>query len=302
VGLLGVVVAVLVFFALRPPEPPTSVVVTDTPTSTADPTATPDPTPTASESAEATPTEEPPQAAGPARERPLDVLSSTVAVRAVPGACPGGGGVIETTTNGGGTWNGVDTPADEVLRATWASTDNLWFVGAGGESCSPAFFTSGDEGGSWGGPEDAAAAWHLLPEPTASQLHAPNGNVSSPCGGATTLELEPISTDQAFVLCGTGEVFETRDAGGSWGSLGTAEGAVALGVADGSPLVAVPTTNETCEGLGIGAVAAEGIGCADGAPDEDVALSFADGGVGFLLAGAETHVTADGGASWQQVS
>jgi hypothetical protein len=296
------VVAVLVFFALRPPEPPDSTVVTQTPTPTPTETATPTVTATPTPTATPTSTDQPPQAAGPARERPLDVLSATAAVRANPGACPGGGAAVQTTTNGGGTWNGVDTPTEQVLRVTWAAVDNLWFVGAGGEGCAPGFFTSTDEGGSWLGPEDAAAAWHLLPEPTAGQVHAPNGNVDSPCGGSITVELESVTAEQAFVLCATGEVFETRDAGAGWSSLGTAVDAVALGVADGSPLVAIPTSSETCEGLGIGAVASEGIGCVDGAPTDAVALSFGDGGVGFLIASASTFTTADGGRSWQQAS
>lgn len=292
-GILAVVVGGLVFLALRPPEPP-STVVTETPSPTAMETATP--TSVATPTAEPSPTETAPQPAASGRERPLDVLNATAAVRAVAGLCPDGGAQIELTTDGGATWSAVSTPSDQAMRVTWVAADDLWFVGAAAPDCTSGFSRSTDEGASWDGPSDTTGAWHLLPDPEATQLHAPQGDVDSPCAGQT-LELESVSAQQAFVLCEDGSVFSTSDSGQSWGPFGSAPTATAMGVLEGQPIVALPGVAD-CTGVSVGPPGSEPIACVEDAAAQALALSFDGPGAGYLLAGQGTWVSGDGGQTW----
>lgn len=292
-GVLAVVVGVLVFLALRPPEPP-STVVTDSPMPTATETATP--TQVVTPTAEPTPTTATPPPVASGRERPLDVLNANAAVRAVPGTCPDGGAQIETTTDGGASWTAVGTPTDLVMRVTWGAADDLWFVGAAAPECASGFSRSSDEGSTWDGPSDTTGAWHLLPDPEATQLHTPQGDVDSPCAGPA-LELESTSAQQAFVLCEDGSVFSTSDAGQSWGPFGSAPTATAMGVLEGQPIVALPGVAD-CTGVSLGPPGSEPIACVEDAAAQALALSFDGPGAGYLLAGQGTWVSGDGGETW----
>ena len=74
-----------------------------------------------------------------------------------------------------------------------------------------------------------------------------------------------------------------------------------MGLVDGRPLVAASGV-EDCDGLAVQEPTPEGptlVGCAEGAADDAVALSFA-GPVGFLRAGGDTWTTTDGGETWDQ--
>jgi len=291
VGVLAVVVGVLVFLALRPPTPPPTVV-----TGTPEPTPTESGPPTPEATAEPTPSLAPPSAVS--RERPLDVQSDSVAARAVAGTCPGGGARVELTRDGGATWVGVDTPADEVMRVSWNEGPDLWFVGAAGD-CAPGFWRSEDQGSTWAGPTDTAGAWHLLPDPASLQLHAPDGNVDSPCGATGTLELESLSPDGALVLCGDGRVEATGDSGASWQQVAGAPGALALGVLEGQPVV-VQLGDDTCGGLFVGSPLAPERTCVAEAAAQGVALAFAGPDAGYLVAGDTTWVSSDRGVTWDE--
>jgi hypothetical protein len=296
VTVLAAVVAVLVFLALRPPEPTTAGVqsVTPRPTATDEPAPSPSasPRPTDDDGGSASPGE-------PLRERPLDVLSADAAVRALAGDCATGDAVIELTTDGGASWVPVTTPADQVVRVTWPAEDDLWFIGAEGPQCRPQFTRSTDQGATWDSPSSTDGAWNLLPRRDADQVHAPQGDVDSPCAPGATLELESVSPEQAYVLCGKGDVASTGDAGASWDSVGGATGAVALGVTGGTPVVAQPGL-EGCDGLSVGPVGDDAPVCVDGAPTRRVALAFA-GPSGYLLAGSGVWTSSDAGGSWDEV-
>jgi hypothetical protein len=291
VVVLAIIVGVLVFLALRPPTPPTTV-VTDPPAATATESASPTPEPTPE------PTSTAAAPVVPARERPVDVQSATVAARAVAGACPGGGALVELTRDGGTTWVGVDTPADEVLRVSWNEGPDLWFVGATG-NCAPGFWRSEDEGSTWAAPTDAAGAWHLLPDPASQQLHAPDGDVDSPCGASGTLELESLPPDGALVLCGDGRIAGSSDSGATWQQVAAATGALALGVVDGQPVVVQPG-GEGCTGLSVGSPLVEERTCVGGAVGQGVGLAFAGPDAGYLVAGDITWVSSDRGVTWEQ--
>jgi photosystem II stability/assembly factor-like uncharacterized protein len=296
VAVLAVVVGALVFLALRPPEPTTAGVEgqpttapTATPETTPAPTRTPQPT---KDGGSAAPDE-------PSRERPLDVLNADAAVRAVAGDCSPGDAVIELTTDGGSSWVPVSTPADQVLRVTWAAEDDLWLIGGDAPECGPQFTRSADEGATWEAPSGTDGAWHLLPARDATQVHAPEADVGSPCAPGATIELESVSADEAFVLCDDGDVQSTGDGGESWTSVGGARGAVALGLTGGTPVLARPG-GDGCDGLSVGPLGSDEPVCVEGAPSRRVAVAFA-GEAGVLLAGTGVWTTSDAGASWREV-
>jgi hypothetical protein len=296
VAVLAVAVGALVVLALQPPAPPsTDTAGVDTPAASPEPSATESPRPTD----DVEPTDDGSAQAGlPLRERPVDALSATAAVRALAGECEAGGGLIELSTDGGSSWVPVTTPADQVVRVSWAAEDDLWFVGASQPDCVPAFTRSADQGVEWEAPSSSDGAWHLLPERGATQVHAPDGDVDSPCRG-DGLEIESVSADEAYLLCANGDVELTRDAGASWESVGGDPGAVALGLVGGTPVLARAGV-EGCDGLSVGALDEGEPACVDGAPGRRVGLAFA-GQAGFLLAGPGVWTSADGGTGWQQV-
>jgi photosystem II stability/assembly factor-like uncharacterized protein len=112
--------------------------------------------------------------------------------------------------------------------------------------------------------------------------------------------VEPVSFDEALVLCQEGEVFRTTDSGVSWEPAGSAPGAAALAVVDGAPVVAVIEA-EGCDGVAVGPLDTDSRVCVDGAPASPVSLSFAGSDAGFLVAAGTTYVSGDGGSTWRQV-
>jgi len=302
---LLVVDGVLVVMALRnQPEPPTVTVMDDPPpaTPTESPTPaqttispTPEPTtttPTPSETTEPVESETP-------RELPLSVLDDRTAVRGIPGTCASGDGSLEITDDGGVTWTPLEIPELAVVRVRIVR-DDLFFIGADTE-CRTDLVRDKERDETWVRSGSTNNAWHLLGDPAESEVHAPpNSVVPGPCEeGARIVELEGRDDVAAYLLCSDGSVHLTGDAGADWELVGTAPGASAMGLVDGSLLVAA-TGVEGCDGLAIQDLTPEGpteVGCVEGATDNGVALSFA-GQVGFLLAGGDTWTTADGGATW----
>jgi hypothetical protein len=299
-GVLAVVAAALVVLALQDtaPPPPTVIASAEASAEATEASAAADESdsPQPSSPADARPEATPPDPLPVVRETPLAVLSARSAVRATAGACPSDGAVIEFTDDQGRTWESLAAPAEAVLRVNRTSQADTWLVGASSPDCVAGISTSEDRGSSWVGPSDPTGAWHLELDPDASTLHAPFGTVESPCTDRA-LELEPTSFDDAWVLCSTGEVYATVNAGTSWESVGVAQGAVALGVVVETPVVAVPSDGD-CPGLAVGALEGEALGCVQGAAPADVGLAFAGASAGFVVAGGETWTSNDGGATW----
>jgi hypothetical protein len=305
---LLVVDGVLVVMALRnQPEPPT-VTVMDPPPVT--PTGSPTPSPMTTSATPAptttTPTPTPtgdPVDLGTPRERPLSVLDEQTAVRGTPGSCAEGGGSVEITQDGGASWNGLGIPELAVVRVR-ITDDDLFFIGADTD-CGTDLVRDQERDENWTSSGSTNNAWHLLGEPDSPQIHAPPDNLLlAPCEafGASIVELEGLDDVTAYILCGDGSVHLTGDAADSWGLVGNAPGARAMGLAEGEPLV-VATNVEGCDGLAVQRIDESGsalVGCAEGAEDAGVALAFA-GQVGFLLAGSDTWTTLNGGETWDQV-
>lgn len=286
--------AALVVLALRDPTPPPPTITVGTEataTPTADATPTPEPSPT--------PDVEAPPVTDPTRERPLAALSSRSALRGEPGGCPGGGASLETTDDQGKSWSPLQTPTDLLLRIQRTSEQGLWFVGATGPECAPGFTLSEDGGQTWVGPSDTTGAWHLLVDDDATSLQAPYATVDSPCRARGTIELEAISFEEASVLCGNGEVYSTINSGVTWTSAGRTPSSLAMAIVADVPVVAVASDGD-CSGLAVGTPGGEAIGCVQGAPTTDVAMSFNGPSAGWLLAGEGTWTSNDGGSTWTQ--
>lgn len=302
-GVLTVIAAVLVVLALRPPEPPPATIAIDTAASPS-PTDDSDPSPTPTVPPEPTATVDPTVAPSGVlvteREVLLDALSPQEAARAVAGACPDGGAGIELTADGGRSWSGIETPTDELLRIEHPVSSDIWFVGAAGAGCQPAFVISTDRGESWSAPAPPDGAWHLLSDPDADQVHAPGGNVDAPCAPGRTLAIEGVTFDRAVVLCADGGVFTTVDAGLRWESDGASPGARALAVVDDQPLVAAFPV-EGCAGLLVAPPGETSGACVVGASPSGVGMSFNGAQAGYLQAADGLWVSSDGGTTWTSV-
>jgi hypothetical protein len=310
---LLVVDGVLVVMALRnQPEPPTVTVMdpppvtpTDSPTSERPTSPSPASSPTPKPST-TTPTPGPttePVESGMPRELPLSVLNEEIAVRGTPGSCAEGGGSVEITEDGGVAWSPISIPDALAVLRVRIEDDRLWFIGAGSD-CAEAFYQRAADSEGWERSGSTGSAWHLLADPESPEIRAPDEVRTAACqeAAAGVVELETALNEPARILCSDGSVHVSRDSAATWTELGLVPGARAMGVADGQPLVAAIGV-EGCDGLAVQEPTPEGptpVGCAEGAADDAVALSFA-GQVGFLVAGGATWTTADGGETWDQV-
>lgn len=284
---------------MQQPEPPPSTVMVDI-----SPDLAPDETPTQPSPTPSVPASPMPQSRSvptvvSEREVLLDALTASRAVRGAAGACPGGGASIEITDDGGSTWDALETPTDQLLRLEHPVESDLWFVGAQGPDCDPAFTISVDVGDTWRPPAAADGAWHLLRDREAAQIHAPQGNVDSPCAPRRTIALEGATFSRATLLCDDGEVFTTVDAGVRWTSDGATAGARALALIDGVPRVAAFPV-DGCAGLSILAPGAGEGTCVVGAPAVGVGLSFSGPDAGYLQANGRTWVSTDAGRTWAE--
>ena len=223
-----------------------------------------------------------------------------VAVRATPGACPGGSAQLQRSTDGGRTWTSVNPPAPRLFDVALDQRGVLTVL-TGTESCGGESFESFDRGASWrsSGPAD----WYRPPG-AERRVRTPYGGTAAPC---RTLQLDPIDGGAAAMLCASGAVFFSGDSGRSWGRRQVVEDAVAVDFLD--PLTGWILAPHPACGTGMrvlrttdGGLHWLGRGCVDAPPNVPLGFAFADESDGLLVAGAETHRTVDGGRTWQRIS
>ncbi len=243
-GALLVVDAVLISWALRPApaEVVDAVVSTRSPTPSAT-SGSPSPSATA-------PSPSPSPSAPSLEVRPLTRLVAASGSRAAwvadTGSCDKPGR-IRVTTDGGASWSTRAAPA-EVLRVR-AQSPTAAFVTGGDADCRLRLWSTSDGGSSWSGAQSAARAWSRTPG-DATTVHLPSGTTTAPCAdGADVVDLAGLDTRTALVLCETGQVRSTGDAGASWATAFTVEDALAIGIApDGSAGVVV-RADAGCDGV-----------------------------------------------------
>jgi photosystem II stability/assembly factor-like uncharacterized protein len=298
---LAVVVAALVGFAIRTPAAPDETIdgSTQQPTITTSASrstepATPSPSPSVSDPV------------APTNESVL--LSVTTkgksAVRAVSGDCDSGGAVLELSGDGGKTWRTVDAPARSLLRVKAVSATEAWVVGTD-TSCKPRFIRTTDGGRTWVTKVSTAGAWHLLPGPS-RRLHAPLGNVDSPCRAATpATDLAASNNTTAAILCRGGQVHTTRDAGATWAKAASTTGGTALAFFGREFGFAASPGDAGCDGTLVVRTTDAGTtwqqrGCAEGAAGA-VTLAFSTTTAGLMATADEIWQTEDAGRTWTRL-
>jgi len=158
----------------------------------------------------------------PAEAALLDAGFGGSLLRATRGSCGGAQPRVGVSTDGGRTFQPVESPVAEVLRVEIDSAADLWLVGLD-ESCVPAFYRSGDAGQGWEESAGTEGAWHLLPG-DAQALHAPEGRVAIGCRPQM---LSSVDLDVVYVGCANDTLRLTRDGGGTWRLVGRVPGLVA---------------------------------------------------------------------------
>lgn len=262
-------------------------------------TTTPPPTVTPTPSAAVAP-------AAVAPTRVLAALDGTVAWRAVTGACPATRATLQQTTDGGASWQTSDasgsTGASSPLRILVTSRSQVSVVALGGTGCAPQLLRTYVSGADWESLGTSLAGYWFVDPATASTVHTPHGNVSSPCPAVVGLAARSVS--QAAVLCADHHVFRTSNGGGSWGSPLTESGSVALGSTSTGYIVA-DVGSAACAGVSIAALpdtssSAAPVGCVKTARPGVGDIAVADGGgTLWIWAGDTLARSNDGGRTWQ---
>jgi hypothetical protein len=300
-GALLVADAVLVTWALRPATTEVARAVSSSAAASATPDATgeepsPSPSETDSPSPEPAGTEVAPLA------RLVSGVDDETAWVADAGSCSEPGRVL-VTTDGGATWSSNAAPG-LVLRVT-ATSATEGFVTGGDDGCAYRLWPTGDGGESWGDPQSGAGWWSRLPEEP-GKVNSATGATVTPCpDGADVVDLVGLEVETALALCEGGEGRSTADAGASWTTTFTVEGALALGLTPDASAGVLVHTDDGCSGVVATAVR-------DGEPTEDgtcVESTPATGRVAvsgtasawWLVSGDEAFVASSPDGPWEAV-
>lgn len=291
--------AALIIWAFRPApaegvdaaaSPAASVVASAAPT-VSEPSESPSPTDTA------------PDIKVVPLTRMVSAVGSDVAWVADAGKCDEPGRVL-VTTDGGKSWSAGDAPG--LVRRVTASSGTEGFVTGGGEGCTYQLWQTSDAGGSWVGPQSGAPWWSRLPE-DAGEVNAATGSSVTPCeDGADVIDLVGLEVNTAMALCDGGDVRSTEDAGVTWTTTFTVDGALALGLSpDGSAGVVVHTA-EGCPGVVATAVSdgepGEDGECVESSPKKgEVAVSGSSSDDWWLVSGDEVFTAGASEGPWEKV-
>ena len=262
------------------------------------------PTPTMSSTASGRPSSTASPATKPTLgKRLLAVNSASLAWRATAGPCPSKPSV-EVSRDGGRTWRPTDSGLRSMSRMRSYDEDSVFAVG-GDETCDARYAATGGPGESWtANPRFLDQTWYRLPKER-SQIHAPGGRLSSPCGDQLG-DFAGLGRSGAAALCSDGTLRLTQNSGRQWRKLdGVAEG---RGVGADEEVYVLALRNSDCAGIGVvlltsGArrVETDSVRCAPlgGDPDTELAVAVR-GQVLWLWAGDEVAVSTDRGRNWER--
>lgn len=213
------------------------------------------------------------------------------------GGCVGGGGtttprpaVLAATGRTRGP-RPVEVAEDltAVLSVDAEARDDLTVVGTD-ETCRVRAYQGTGRGGPWT-PGTAADLWYVDPS---GDVHAPGGSVEVPCTPAGL-----SATNSVRLLCDSGTLLGTADAGESWVALGRVEGASAFAFDSPSSGVALVET-ESCPVALVrtvdGGASWDTAGCLEGSVGRGVVKRGAD-----IVAVVDARLwrSADDGETWQ---
>ena len=232
-------------------------------------------------------------------------VDATHAWRVDVGSCGDGGAAVATSSNGGRTWTSHDVPVKAITRLRATSARSAFVIGTDG-SCAATMRNTSNGGTSWTSGGGVGSSWYR-DAAAPKVVHTPRGGEARPCrGGAKVVDLLPVSSAKATVLCADGQVRSTTDSGASWSASGSATGALAA-APDGDTGTWVARTDAGCDGIAVVRASAptDVIGCAkvslSGVEPGQVALSAA-GSSGWLLVGDQTLHSTDGLKTWTLAS
>lgn len=221
------------------------------------------------------------------------------------GSCSSAGSArLDVSTDGGATFDEAALPVEaeadgdavSILRTVLAvqaeSAEELTVVGNDAD-CEARAYETTDGGQEWS-EQDSFDGWFVAASPR--EVRGPQGT-SMP--GCDSLRVDPLSEDNAKVLCADGVVRGTNDAGGEWAFLGSLPGAVDIAFADiGSGLALVSGQECATRALATGDAGGqwEPVGCvSESEPPRSLAVR---GETVYALVGSELRVSPDGGATW----
>jgi hypothetical protein len=291
--------AALIVWAFRPAP----AAVTD---ASATPTASvaassPEPSVSGS-SASPSPSESTPQVEVAPVTRMVWAVDSKVAWVADGGSCSEPGRV-RVTTDAGASWSSNAAPG-LVLRVT-ATSATEGFVTGGDDGCAYRLWQTSDGGGSWGGAQSGAPWWSRLPE-DAGKVNAATGATVTPCpDGADVVDLVGIKVETALALCAGGEVRSTADAGASWTTTFTVDGALALSLNPDASAGVLVHTDDGCAGVVATAVrngkpAKDGT-CVESSPSTGHVAVSGSASAWWLVSGDEAFVASSPDGPWKAV-
>jgi photosystem II stability/assembly factor-like uncharacterized protein len=241
-------------------------------------------------------------------EPPLLMVSDTVAYRARTGTCLGGS-TLERSTDGGRRWKPATSPAPAVLSISSVGGDAVDIVGAD-DRCKVRVWSSPDQGDTWSEPASASGLFSRVPDDP-RRLSTPNGEVKNPCPDRTVapISFEGISDLDAAVLCTSGDVLTTADAGDTWSSGEPVAGGQALAFEGPALGWALKRDSDRCPGYELvntqdGAQTWQSGGCVGLEVIADSrqlpSLSFADPELGMADLAGDVLVTVDSGLTWRE--
>lgn len=233
-------------------------------------------------------------------------VDATHAWRVDVGSCADGGAAVATSSNGGRTWTAHDAPVKAITRLRATSARSAFVIGADG-SCAASMRNTSNGGTSWTSGGGVGSSWYR-DAAAPKVVHTPRGAEARPCrGGAKVVDLLPVSTARATVLCADGQVRATSDSGASWSASGSAPGALAAASDGGTDTWVARAGDQGCDGIAVVRASrpTDVIGCAKvsltGVEPGQVALSAA-GSAGWLLVGDQTLHSTDGLKTWTLAS
>lgn len=228
----------------------------------------------------------------------LALAEDGTVMRAVLGSCESGiAPRVEVSTDGGASFESVTVDADlgQVLGLE-ASGRRTLRLGGLTTDCEPVAYEGAAGRDQWRTiPSRDAEMWHLVAD-AAARVHAPSGEVETPCPVAS---LTVVGSVRA--LCDSGRIIGTADDGESWVALGDLPGGVAIGYVGpgiGYALAEQPDCPAAVMSTGDGGVDWTQETCLGEAPPRDIA---ARGDVVLAQVGDQIFRSEDAAATWTKL-
>jgi hypothetical protein len=229
----------------------------------------------------------------------LSLGADGAVLRASRGECPGSQRpTVTLAASFEGDPTSVRVPGlREVLAARAVSRREVTIAGLN-RRCRLGLYVSTDEGRSWSRRAGDDGLWHVTADPTEPSVVTANTALPTPCAPRS---LSPIDGATARVLCDSGEILGTQDAGATWVTLGRRPGAVAVAYtspADGVALVRRPRCSAAVMRTSDGGAGWTRLVCLTGRRPRTLA---AQGDVIAAQVGEHLHTSTDGGRTWRDL-